>query len=112
MAATTFDTLSTAKSLENAGIERSQAEAIAVAIQSARVGVATKSEFKVTESDFETEFKELKTGLEELKTGFKELKTGLENLKTEFGKLKVDINWLKWLYGIQIVLLVFIFFKI
>lgn len=88
MATATLDTLSTAKSLEDAGVERSQTEAIAVAIQSGLGELVTKFEFE---------------------TGIKELKSDIEQTKEN---LTADINWLKWLVGLNIALSVSIILKL
>ena len=81
-----FDTLSASRDLEDAGMERRQAEAVAHAVASAgaagRDDLATKADLlkTATKADLADLKAETKTGLEQLRA---ETRAGLADLKAE-----------------------------
>ena len=92
MAVAAFDTLTVSKDLQQAGIQESHAEAIALAIKQGQGDLATKQDIAV-----------LKTDIGHSRT---ELKTGIDHLRTE---LKSDNVWLKWALGVNLALTIGIF---
>ena len=96
MAATAFDTFEAARALECAGVERTQAEAIAEAIQQrqnyaskedvTRQGTALRAEIREQGTELCTEIHELAT---ELRTEIHELGT---ELRGRIDKLEADLR--------------------
>ena len=80
MALAAFDTLKVSKDLQQAGIQESHAEAIALAVKQGQGNLATKQD------------------IDHLRT---ELKTDIGHLRTE---LKSDNVWLKWALGVNLAL--------
>ena len=113
MALAAFDTLKVSKDLQQAGIQESHAEAIALAVKQGQGDLATKqdidhlrTELKSDIDHLRSEFKtdighlrtELKTDIGHLRT---ELKTDIDHLRTE---LKSDNVWFKWVIGVNLAL--------
>ena len=113
MALAAFDTLKVSKDPQQAGLEKSHAEAIALAVKQGQGDLATKqdidhlrTELKSDIDHLRSEFKtdighlrtELKTDIGHLRT---ELKTDIDHLRTE---LKSDNVWFKWVIGVNLAL--------
>ena len=82
-----YDTLGTSKKLAAAGMERRQAEAVAIAIAERQGNLATKSDFEKLDSRFEkmdSRFERLNSGIERLNSGIERLDSGISSLRTEF----------------------------
>ena len=83
-----YDTLGTSKKLAAAGMERRQAEAVAIAIAERQGNLATKSDFEKLDSAIER----LDSSISSLRTEFKsemsslrtEFKSEMSSLRTEF----------------------------
>ena len=71
MANAVFDTLTTSKELQDAGIEPKHAEAIALAVKQGQGELATKQDIELVKQD-------------------------IELVRVE---LKSDISWIKWVVG-------------
>lgn len=80
MATTTFDTLEAARNLQEAGIERAQAEAIVKTIHEGQGELATKPDIKQLDTKLTGEIARLEA------------------------RLNTDNNWIKWALGFNIVL--------
>ncbi len=65
---TAFDTLTAARELEAAGVDRKQAEAIAGIVLSAQGELATKSDLLVTRSELRAEMSEMNTRINAMGT--------------------------------------------
>ena len=76
MAITLFDTLTASKDLQQAGFEKSQAEAIAMVIKQSEGDLVTKHDIALLKSDIAL----LNTGIDQLRS---ELKIGISQLKSE-----------------------------
>ena len=63
MSATTFDTLAAARDLEAAGVERSQAEAIAKAIRNGQGDLSTKADIAGLEARIDNRLADLKADM-------------------------------------------------
>ena len=68
MAITTFDTLTASKDLQQAGLEKSQAEAIAMVIKQSEGDLVTKHDIALLKSDIAQLRSELKIGISQLKS--------------------------------------------
>ena len=68
MAITTFDTLTASKDLQHAGLEKSQAEAIAMVIKQSEGDLVTKHDIALLKSDIAQLRSELKIGISQLKS--------------------------------------------
>ena len=96
-----YDTLGTSKKLAAAGMERRQAEAVAIAIAERQGNLATKSDIEKLDSRFEkldsrfekmdsrfekmdSRFERLNSGIERLNSGIERLDSGISSLRTEF----------------------------
>ncbi len=89
-----YDTLGTSKKLAAAGMERRQAEAVAIEIAERQGNLATKSDFEKMDSRFEkmdsrfekmdSRFERLNSGIERLNSGIERLDSGISSLRTEF----------------------------
>ena len=80
-----YDTLGTSKKLAAAGMERRQAEAVAIAIAERQGDLATKSDIENLESDI----KRLESDIKRLESDIKRLDSSISSLRTEF---KSDMN--------------------
>ena len=78
MAVAAFDTLTVSKDLQQAGIQESHAEAIALAVKQGQGDLATKQDIALLKSD-------------------------IDHLRTE---VKSEINWVKWISGTHFALFV------
>ncbi len=87
MALAAFDTLKVSKDLQQAGLEKSHAEAIALAVKQGQGDLATKQDISLLKSD-----------IDHLRT---ELKSDIGHLRTE---LKSDNVWFKWALGVNLAL--------
>ncbi len=98
-----YDTLGTSKKLAAAGMERRQAEAVAIAIAERQGNLATKSDIEKLDSRFEkleSDIERLDSSISSLRTEFKsdisslrtEVKSDISSLRTEF---KSDISSLR-----------------
>ena len=96
MAVAAFDTLTVSKYLQQAGIQESHAEAIALAVKQGQGDLATKQDIVLLRSDID----HLKSDVEHLRT---ELKSDIGHLRTE---MKSEINWVKWISGTHFALFV------
>lgn len=76
MNASTFDTLAAARDLEAAGVERTQAEAIATAIREGQGDLATKADITIVRTD-------------------------IDRLDGRISALDSRLNTLQWVVGIQ-----------
>ena len=76
MNASTFDTLTAARELEAAGLDRRQAEAIAGTIRSGQGELATKADITIVRAD-------------------------IDRLDGRIGALESRLNTLQWVVGIQ-----------
>ena len=100
MAVAAFDTLTVSKDLQQAGIQESHAEAIALAVKQGQGDLATKQDIALLKTDIDHLRTELKADIDHLRTELKadidhlrtELKTDIDHLRTE---LKTDIDHLK-----------------
>ena len=88
-----FDTLGTSKKLEAAGMERKQAEAVAIAIAEREGNLATKSNFDSLRSEVKSDINSLRT----------EVKSDINEVNSE---MKVQF---RWLMTMQVVVLLAIF---
>ena len=89
MAVAAFDTLTVSKDLQQAGIQESHAEAIALAVKQGQGDLATKQDIALLKSD-----------IDHLRT---ELKTDVDHFRSE---IKFEINWMKWVSGAHFALFV------
>ena len=96
MAVAAFDTLTVSKDLQQAGIQESHAEAIALAVKQGQGDLATKQDIALLKSDID----HLKSDVDHLRT---EVKSGNDQLRSE---LKSEINWMKWIVGAHFALFV------
>ena len=87
MALAAFDTLKVSKDLQQAGIQESHAEAIALAVKQGQGDLATKRDIAL-----------LKSEIGRLRT---EIKSDIGHLRTE---LRSDNVWLKWALGVNLAL--------
>ena len=83
-----YDTLGTSKELEAAGMERNQAEAVAIAIAQREGNLATKSDIDAVKSDIDA----VKSDIDAVKSDLDGVKSDLNALRTE---VKSDINAVK-----------------
>ena len=67
MNGTFFDTLSVAENLQDAGIERKHAEAIAKAIKAGQGGPTTKSDFNQVRAEMNSNFQRLEDKIDNLR---------------------------------------------
>ena len=92
MALAAFDTLKVSKDLQQAGLEKSHAEAIALAVKQGQGDLATKQDIDHLRTELKTDIDHLRTELKtdidhlrtELKTGIDHLKSDIDHLRTEF----------------------------
>ena len=109
MALAAFDTLKVSKDLQQAGIQESHAEAIALAVKQGQGDLATKQDIALLKSEIGHLRTELKTDIGRLRT---ELKTDIgrlrTELKTDIGRSRTEIKsdnvWLKWASGVNFAL--------
>ena len=118
MAVAAFDTLTVSKDLQQAGIQESHAEAIALAVKQGQGDLATKQDIALLKTDID----HLKADIDHLRTELKsdidhlrtELKSDIDHLKTDIGQLRTEmksgndqlrsemksqIAWMKWTIG-------------
>ena len=96
-----YDTLGTSKRLEETGIERKQAEAIAIAIAEREGRLATKSDFDLLKTDIDSLRSEMKALRSEVKAEINSLRSELNSLRSE---LKSDMaSQFRWVMGMQVV---------
>ena len=87
MSSQQFDTFSAARALQDAGVEREQAESIAAAI--GHTGdYATKSDVGAVRADLET----VKSDLGTVKSDLGTVKSDLETVKSDLGTLKSEMD--------------------
>ena len=98
MALAAFDTLKVSKDLQQAGLEKSHAEAIALAVKQGQGDLATKQDNDHLRTELKTGIGHLKSDNDHLRT---ELKTDNDHLRTE---LKSDNVWFKWALGVNLAL--------
>ena len=89
MALAAFDTLKVSKDLQQAGLEKSHAEAIALAVKQGQGDLATKQDIDHLRTELKSDIDHLRT---ELKTDIDHLKSDIDHLRTE---LKTDIGHLR-----------------
>ena len=83
-----YDTLGTSKKLAAAGMERRQAEAVAIAIAERQGDLATKSDIENLESDI----KRLDSSISSLRTEFK---SDMNSFRSEIrSEMKTQFRWL------------------
>ena len=109
MSAVAFDTLTAARDLEAAGIERRQAEAIAGTVRTAaaadREALATKADLAELRADMKAEIAELATKADlkaeiaelraDMKAGFAETAT-----KADLASVRAEIGTVRWAVGL------------
>ena len=103
MALAAFDTLKVSKDLQQAGLEKSHAEAIALAVKQGQGDLATKQDIALLKFEIGRLRTEIKSEIGHLRT---ELKTDIDHLRTE---LRSDNVWLKWALGVNLALTIGIF---
>ena len=91
MSTSTFDTLDAMRRLENAGMERAQAEATVETIREAQSELATKSDLAALES---------------------RLHSALAGLRTDMAELRADLYRALWIQGAGIVTIICAFIAI
>ncbi len=101
---TPFDSLTTARRLEAAGIATKQAEAIVVAIQESRDTAATKRDLDTNvaalRSDLGTNTAALRSDLETRTVALRSELSAVEtNLRADMGKLRGEIYRALWVQG-------------
>ena len=96
MALAAFDTLKVSKDLQQAGIQESHAEAIALAVKQGQGDLATKQDITLLKSEIKSDIGRLRT----------EIKSDIGRLRTE---LRSDNVWLKWALGVNLALTIGIF---
>ena len=109
MALAAFDTLKVSKDLQHAGLEKSHAEAIALAVKQGQGDLATKQDNDHLRTELKTDIDHLRT---ELKTDIGHLKSDIDHLRTELKtdndhlrtELKSDNVWFKWALGVNLAL--------
>ena len=120
MAVAAFDTLKVSKDLQQAGLEKSHAEAIALAVKQGQGDLATKQDIDHLRTELKSDIDHLRT---ELKTDIDHLKSDIDHLRTEFKtdighlrtelksdfdhlrtELKSDNVWFKWVIGVNLAL--------
>jgi len=97
MASPSFDTFSTARALEAAGVERSQAETIASAVAHTDE-LATKHDVGTLQSDFsglQSDFSDMQSDFSGLQSSFSGLQSSFSGLRSEFSVLKSDFSDLR-----------------
>ena len=107
---TAFSTITAAHTLQEAGINRAHAEAIAETVlqshRAERGDLATRSDIALLRADMaeakaelRTEIAELRTDIAELRTDIAELRTEIagvkNNLQTEITRVRTEINGVK-----------------
>ncbi len=94
-----FDTLSAAQHMQDAGMDRKHAEAIAIAIRSGQGELATRDDLdtriNVLRADLDTRINVLRADLD---TRISALKTDLD---AAVSRLDTRINALQWIIGIH-----------
>ena len=132
MARAAFDTLKVSKDLQQAGIQESHAEAIALAVKQGQGDLATKQDIALLKSEIGRLRTEIKPEIGHLRT---EIKSEIGHLRTEIGRLRTEIKsdigclrteikseighlrtelrsdnvWLKWALGVNLALTIGIF---
>ncbi len=109
-----YDTHGTSKELEAAGMERNQAEAVAI---SQREGnLATKSDNNEVKSELSALRTEIKSGLSEIKSDISalrtEIKSGLNAFRTEVkSDMKSQFRWMMSMQILTFLAVLALFFK-
>ncbi len=87
-----YDTLGTSKKLAAAGMERRQAEAVAIAIAEQQGNLATKSDIEKLESSIGSLRTEVKSDMNSLRTEFK---SDMNSFRSEVrSEMKTQFRWL------------------
>ena len=100
---TAFSTITAAHTLQEAGINRAHAEAIAETVlqshRAERGDLATRSDIALLRADMAEAKAELRTEIAELRTDIAELRTEIagvkNNLQTEITRVRTEINGVK-----------------
>ena len=114
----TFDTLAVARDMENAGLKREAAEAVATAIRAGQGELATRADMdalgKATKADMDALGKATKADMDALGKATKAdmdalgkaTKTDMDALRTatqtDIAAVRSDITGLRWIVGINI----------
>ena len=103
-----YDTLGTSKKLEETGMERKQAEAIAIAIAEREGRLATKSDIDLLKGDIGLVKDEINSLRSENKSLRSDVKTEINSLRSEINSLRTEVksdmaSQFRWLMGMQVV---------
>ena len=95
-----YDTLGTSKELEAAGMERNQAEAVAIAIAQREGNLATKSDIDAVKSDINV----VKSDINAVKSDINAVKSDINAVKSDLSESKSDMkSQFRWMMSMQIV---------
>ncbi len=121
-----YDTLGTSRELEAAGMERRQAEAVAIAIARREGNLATKSDLKLLRTELKSDISKIESELKsdisrveselnllrtEVKSEISEVKSEISEVKSDISEVKSDITEIRsdmkaqfrWVISMQIV---------
>ena len=87
-----YDTLGTSRELEAAGMERGQAEAVAIAIARREGNLATKSDLNLLRTELKSDISEVKSDIAKVKSDIARIESDISSLRTE---VKSDISSLR-----------------
>ena len=114
-----YDTLGTSRELEAAGMERRQAEAVAIAIARREGNLATKSDLKLLRTELKSDISKIESELKsdisrveselnllrtEVKSEISEVKSDISEVKSDITEIRSDMKaQFRWVISMQIV---------
>ena len=107
-----YDTLGTSRELEAAGMERRQAEAVAIAIARREGNLATKSDLKLLRTELKSDISkiesELKSDISRVESEINllrtEVKSDISEVKSDITEIRSDMKaQFRWVISMQVV---------
>ena len=97
MSASAFDTLTAARDLESAGLDKRQAEAIVGAIRNGQGDLATKSDIVAVKSDIVA----VRSEVASVKSDIDSVRSEVASVKSDIDSVRSELAVIRWVLGIQ-----------
>ncbi len=105
-----YDTLGTSRELEAAGMERRQAEAVAIAIAQQQGDLATKSDLKLLRVEIKSDIGKVESRISKVESRISNIESRISKVESDITEIRSDMKaQFRWVISMQVVVILAVF---